>query len=70
MSHDLEQHPDGSTAFVAGHNLDAWHQLGTVLCSRVSLDGPWHDSRWRHGDDDRESRSMMPMMGTMPASGG
>ncbi len=31
MSHDLEQHPDGSTAFVAGHRLDAWHCLGTVL---------------------------------------
>jgi phage/plasmid-like protein (TIGR03299 family) len=31
MSHELEQHNDGSTAFVAGHNKDAWHQLGTVL---------------------------------------
>ncbi|HEV7205669.1 MAG TPA: DUF932 domain-containing protein [Jatrophihabitans sp.] len=31
MSHELEQHPDGSTAFVAGHNQDAWHRLGTVL---------------------------------------
>jgi hypothetical protein len=29
--HELEQHSDGSTAFVAGHNIDAWHQLGTVL---------------------------------------
>jgi phage/plasmid-like protein (TIGR03299 family) len=31
MSHELEQHSDGSTAFIAGHNQDAWHQLGTVL---------------------------------------
>jgi phage/plasmid-like protein (TIGR03299 family) len=31
MSHDLEQYTDGSTAFVAGHKQDAWHQLGTVL---------------------------------------
>ena len=31
MSHELEQYTDGSTAFVAGHNLDAWHRLGTVL---------------------------------------
>jgi hypothetical protein len=29
--HELEQHSDGGTAFVAGHNIDAWHQLGTVL---------------------------------------
>jgi hypothetical protein len=31
MSHELEQCANGSTAFVAGHNKDAWHQLGTVL---------------------------------------
>jgi phage/plasmid-like protein (TIGR03299 family) len=31
MSHELEQLSDGSTAFVAGHNVDAWHRLGTVL---------------------------------------
>jgi phage/plasmid-like protein (TIGR03299 family) len=31
MSHELEQFSDGSTAFVAGHQQDAWHQLGTVL---------------------------------------
>jgi phage/plasmid-like protein (TIGR03299 family) len=31
MSHELEQYANGSTAFVAGHNKDAWHQLGTVL---------------------------------------
>ena len=31
MSHELEQFSDGSTAFVAGHNQDAWHQLGTVI---------------------------------------
>lgn len=31
MSHDLEQFSNGDTAFVAGHNKDAWHQLGTVL---------------------------------------
>jgi hypothetical protein len=31
MSHELEQFRDGSTAFVAGHNQDTWHQLGTVL---------------------------------------
>ena len=31
MSHELEQYANGSTAFVAGHNQDAWHQLGTVL---------------------------------------
>ncbi len=31
MSHELEQFPDGSTAFAAGHTQDAWHRLGTVL---------------------------------------
>jgi phage/plasmid-like protein (TIGR03299 family) len=31
MSHELEQFSNGTTAFVAGHNQDAWHQLGTVL---------------------------------------
>lgn len=31
MSHELEQYSDGTTAFVAGGNQDAWHQLGTVL---------------------------------------
>ena len=29
--HELEQFDDGSTAFVAGHQQDAWHRLGTVL---------------------------------------
>jgi len=29
--HELEQFDDGSTAFVAGQNQDAWHRLGTVL---------------------------------------
>ncbi|WP_375504825.1 DUF932 domain-containing protein [uncultured Jatrophihabitans sp.] len=31
MSHELEQFSDGTTAFAAGHNVDAWHRLGTVL---------------------------------------
>jgi hypothetical protein len=31
MADELEQHADGSTAFVAGHQQDAWHRLGTVL---------------------------------------
>jgi phage/plasmid-like protein (TIGR03299 family) len=31
VAHELEQFADGSTAFVAGHNQDPWHQLGTTL---------------------------------------
>ncbi len=37
MSHELEQYSDGSTAFVAGNNQDAWHRLGTVLPDGLSV---------------------------------
>jgi hypothetical protein len=36
--HELEQYSDGSTAFVAGHNQDAWHRLGTVLPAGLTVE--------------------------------
>ena len=35
MAHELEQHTDGSTAFVSAHQ-HAWHRLGTVLPSEFT----------------------------------
>ena len=37
MSHELEQYNDGSTAFVSGNNIDAWHRLGTVLPAGLTV---------------------------------
>lgn len=38
MAHELEQHSDGRTAFVAGRNMAAWHRLGTVKPGKLTLD--------------------------------
>lgn len=37
MSHQLEQHPDGSTAFAAAR-VDAWHRLGTILPAELTAE--------------------------------
>lgn len=38
MAHELEQHKDGRTAFVAGNNMAAWHRLGTVKAGNLTVD--------------------------------
>jgi hypothetical protein len=59
MSHELEQHADGNTAFVAGHSLDAWHRLGTVLPAGLTAEDVMtyaHLGGW----DVRSGRSAPP----------